>query len=49
VESRPQGRASLFSLAARPELLALLGAAEQLLAATGDQVVLCPVYGEAAQ
>jgi DNA-binding transcriptional ArsR family regulator len=49
VESRPQGRASLFSLAARPELLALLGAAERLLAATGDQVVLCPVYGEAAQ
>jgi DNA-binding transcriptional ArsR family regulator len=49
VESRPQGRASLFSLAARPELLDLLGAAERLLAATGDQVVLCPIYGEAAQ
>ena len=49
VESRPQGRASLFSLAARPELLDLLSAAERLLAATGDQVVLCPVYGEAAQ
>lgn len=45
VESRPVGRASVFSLA-RPELLALLAAAETLLAATGDAVVLCPVYGE---
>lgn len=45
VDSRPVGRASVFSLA-RPELLALLSAAETLLAATGDAVVLCPVYGE---
>jgi DNA-binding transcriptional ArsR family regulator len=45
VESHPVGRASVFSLA-RPELLALLTAAETLLAATGDAVVLCPVYGE---
>lgn len=45
VNSRPVGRASVFSLA-RPELLALLSAAETLLAATGDAVVLCPVYGE---
>jgi DNA-binding transcriptional ArsR family regulator len=45
VESRPQGRASLFSLTARPELLGLLGAAERLLAATGDQVALCPLSG----
>lgn len=45
VTSRPVGRASVFSLA-RPELLALLSAAETLLAATGDAVVLCPVYGE---
>lgn len=45
VDSRPVGRASVFSLA-RPELLALLTAAETLLAATGDAVVLCPVYGE---
>lgn len=44
VTSRPEGRASVFSLA-RPELLALLSAAETLLAATGDAVVLCPVYG----
>jgi ArsR family transcriptional regulator, cadmium/lead-responsive transcriptional repressor len=45
VDSRPVGRASVFSLA-HPELLALLSAAETLLAATGDAVVLCPVYGE---
>jgi len=45
VTSRTQGRASMFSLA-HPELFALLAAAEQLLAATGDAVVLCPTYGE---
>jgi DNA-binding transcriptional ArsR family regulator len=45
VTSRPQGRASMFSLA-HPELFALLSAAEKLLAATGDAVVLCPTYGE---
>lgn len=45
VDSRPVGRASVFSLA-RPELLALLSAAETLLAATGDAVVLCAAYGE---
>jgi DNA-binding transcriptional ArsR family regulator len=44
VVSRPQGRATVYSLA-RPELLHLLGAAEALLAATGDAVTLCPVYG----
>jgi DNA-binding transcriptional ArsR family regulator len=47
VDSRPVGRASVFSLA-RPELLGLLAAAETLLAATGDAVVLCPVYGQEA-
>jgi ArsR family transcriptional regulator, cadmium/lead-responsive transcriptional repressor len=47
VDSRPVGRASVFSLA-HPELLAVLTAAETLLAATGDAVVLCPVYGEEA-
>jgi len=46
--SRPQGRASLWSLTTKPELLGLLSAAERLLAATGDAVVLCPIYGEAA-
>lgn len=48
VTSRPQGRASIFSLA-HPELFALLSAAEELLAATGDAVVLCPTYGEASR
>ncbi|WP_036920868.1 ArsR/SmtB family transcription factor [Propionicicella superfundia] len=41
VESRTEGRASWFSLAS-PDLLArLLGAAEDLLAATGGRVTLC--------
>ena len=48
VESRAEGRASVFSLTADTELVALLAAAERLLAATGDAVVLCPTYGEAA-
>lgn len=46
VESRPQGRASLFSLRHDEVLLDMLAAAERLLAATGDAVVLCPRYGE---
>lgn len=45
VSSRPHGRASLFSLAAEPELLALLRAAESLLEATGSAVELCPTFG----
>jgi DNA-binding transcriptional ArsR family regulator len=44
----PVGRASVYSLAAQPELLAVLSAAERLLAATGDAVALCPRYGTAA-
>lgn len=48
VESRPQGRASLFSLTHPEATLALLTAAERLLGLTGDAVVLCPIYGEAA-
>ena len=44
VTSRPVGRASVYALA-RPELLDLLAAAEQLLAATGSAVALCPSYG----
>jgi len=48
VTSRPQGRASMFSLAAGPELMAVLGAAERLLAATGDAVELCPRHGRHA-
>src|SRR4051794_19154698 len=46
--SRPQGRASMWSLANAPELLEVLAAAERLLAVTGDAVALCPTYGEAA-
>jgi len=46
VTSEPNGRASMFMLT-QPELvLEVLRAAELLLAATGDEVALCPVYGE---
>lgn len=45
VTSRPQGRASMFSLATEPQLLALLSAAERLLDVTGSAVALCPNYG----
>ena len=48
VTSRPQGRASLWSLQHATDLMDLLAAAERLLAATGDAVALCPTYGEAA-
>jgi ArsR family transcriptional regulator len=46
VEGRAVGRQMLYRLA-RPELLVVLGAAERLLAATGNAVDLCPVYGRA--
>ncbi|MGY4766260.1 ArsR/SmtB family transcription factor [Kribbella sp. CWNU-51] len=49
VESRPQGRASLFSLTHPVATLELLTAAERLLGLTGDAVVLCPIYGEVAR
>lgn len=45
VTSRPQGRASLFSLTPAAELRDLLAAAERLLAVTGNAVDLCPTYG----
>lgn len=48
VQSRPVGRASVFSVTNEREVLAVLGAAEGLLARTGDAVVLCPVYGARA-
>ena len=48
VTSRPQGRASLWSLTASGELMDVLAAAERLLAVTGDSVTLCPTYGEVA-
>ena len=46
VESRPAGRASVFSLTHPDAVLKVFAAAEELLAATGDAVVLCPTYGE---
>ena len=48
VTSRPARRASMFHLA-RPDLLELFAAAEQVLTATGDAVALCPTYGERAR
>jgi DNA-binding transcriptional ArsR family regulator len=45
VAVRPAGRASVYSLA-QPALLDLFAAAEDLLAATGNAVALCPAYGE---
>jgi DNA-binding transcriptional ArsR family regulator len=44
VASRPVGRQSFYRLT-RPELMTLLGAAEGLLAATGNAVALCPAHG----
>ncbi len=46
VESRPAGRASVFSLTHPDAVLKVFSAAEELLAATVDAVVLCPAYGE---
>jgi DNA-binding transcriptional ArsR family regulator len=44
VISQPAGRASVFRLA-QPALAQVLASAEQVLAATGNAVALCPVYG----
>lgn len=43
VNVRAEGRASIYSLA-HPELMDILTASERLLAATGDNVVLCDRY-----
>jgi ArsR family transcriptional regulator, cadmium/lead-responsive transcriptional repressor len=40
------GRSSVYSLA-QPALLEVLAAAEEVLAATGNAVALCPVHGSA--
>ena len=45
VASRPEGRASMWSLQHTATVVDLLAAAEELLALTGDAVVLCPTYG----
>lgn len=44
VSVRPEGRASVYSLEHGEAISALLAAAEQLLALTGDHVALCPVH-----
>lgn len=44
VTSAPAGRASVFRLA-QPALSDMLAAAETVLAATGNAVLLCPDYG----
>jgi ArsR family transcriptional regulator, cadmium/lead-responsive transcriptional repressor len=48
VTSRPQGRASVFSLTHPDALTELFAAAERLLGLTGDAVALCRVYGRDA-
>ncbi|MGK5521366.1 ArsR/SmtB family transcription factor [Micromonospora sp. URMC 107] len=47
VDYRVAGRQSFYALT-RPELLDLLRSAERVLAATGEAVALCPVYGTPA-
>ena len=44
VTSEPAGRASVFRLA-QPALADMLTAAEQVLAASGNAVALCPEWG----
>ena len=44
VDYRSEGRQSFYALT-RPELMDLLQAAEDVLAATGSVVALCPTYG----
>lgn len=48
VTSEPVGRASVFTLA-QPGVVEVLAAAESVLAATGNAVALCPVYGHEGQ
>ena len=45
VTSRPEGRASMWSLNHITTVMELLSAAERLLALSGDAVTLCPNYG----
>ena len=45
VNVRAEGRASVYSLA-QPALLELLAAAEEVLAATGNAIALCPSHGQ---
>jgi ArsR family transcriptional regulator, cadmium/lead-responsive transcriptional repressor len=45
VASRPQGRASVFSLVDADAVREVFAAAERLLERTGDAVTLCPRFG----
>lgn len=45
VSSRPQGRASMWSLNHVDTVMDLLASTEKLLALTGDAVALCPRFG----
>ena len=45
VQVRPEGRASIYSLAHPAATMDLLAAAERLLGLTGDAVALCPTHG----
>lgn len=45
VEARPEGRATVYSLAHADALSDLWSAAERLLLLTGDAVALCATYG----
>lgn len=47
VESRPQGRASVYSLAHPDLMMRLFAAADRLLDATGEAVVLCEHHHDA--
>ena len=46
---RTVGRSSMYSLTHPEATMVLLAAAEQMLALTGDAVVLCPNFGVQAQ
>lgn len=48
VESRPVGRASVFSVTEPEAVRRVFSATEELLAATGDAVLLCPVTRDVA-
>lgn len=48
VTSRPEGRASMWSLSHVDAVMDLLAAAERLLSLTGDAVTLCPSFGTAS-
>lgn len=46
---RPQGRASMYSLAHPEATLEILASAERLLALTEDAVTWCPTYGATSE